>query len=156
MPLYMDFHKLESSDISMEELDRVHSKDLAIQERYGVFELKYWMNLKAKNLFCLVQGPNKEACNEVHKQAHGNTPCNIIEVSEDEFNFYFGIGTNISDMANTESGEIDTGFRTILLLSYNDLSGQSDHYLKEVNRLIEHHKGSRVIKLCNYEIVNAI
>lgn len=144
MPLYMDFHKLNTSDISMEQLAEDHDKDLAIQEKFGVFELKYWVNLEAKNLFCLVQGPNKEACNEVHKQAHGNTPCNIIEVSEEEFNIYFGIGKSINDMAHTESGEIDTGFRTILLFSHENLSGRNDHYLKEVNRLIEHHKGSRV------------
>ena len=55
MPLYMDFHKLDRDDISMEELDKTHNEDLAIQERFGVFELKYWVNLKAKNLFCLVQ-----------------------------------------------------------------------------------------------------
>lgn len=141
----MDFHKLESSDISMEELAKTHDEDLAIQERFGVFELKYWVNLEAKNLFCLVQGPNKEACNEVHRQSHGNTPCNIIEVSEDEFNLYFGIGNSVNDMAHTESGEIDTGFRTILLLSHHDLTGQNVHYVKEVNRLIEYHNGTRVI-----------
>ncbi|MBN2009985.1 DUF4242 domain-containing protein, partial [candidate division KSB1 bacterium] len=114
-------------------------------ERFGVFELKYWVNLEAKNLFCLVQGPNKEACNEVHKQSHGNTACNIIEVSEDEFNLYFGIGKSVNDMAHTESGEIDTGYRTILLLSLDDLAGQNSHYLNEINRLIEYHKGVRVI-----------
>jgi len=145
MPLYMDFHKLESLDISMEELAKSHAEDLAIQERYGVFELKYWVNLEAKNLFCLVQGPDKEACNEVHRQSHGNTPCNIIEVSEEEFNLYFGIGKSVNDMAHTESGEIDTGFRTIFLLSLEELSPQNAHYLKEINRLIEHHKGVRII-----------
>ncbi|MCG6912275.1 DUF4242 domain-containing protein [bacterium BMS3Abin03] len=145
MPLYMDFHKLDSSDISMEELAKAHDEDLAIQERFGVFELKYWVNVEARTLFCLVQGPDMEACNEVHKQSHGNAACNIIEVSEDEFNLYFGIGKSVNDLAHTESGEIDTGFRTILLLSHNDLSGQNDHYLKEVNRLIEHNKGVRVI-----------
>ena len=145
MPLYMDFHNLDSEDISMEELAKGHNEDLAIQERFGVFELKYWVNIEAKSLFCLVQGPNKEACNEVHKQSHGNTPCNIIEVSEDEFNLYFGIGKSVNDLAHTESGEIDTGYRTLLLLSLDDLTGQKGHYLKEVNRLIEHHKGNRVI-----------
>ena len=144
MPLYMDFHKMDSSNVSMEELARDHYKDLAMQESYGVFELKYWVNLEAKNLFCLVQGPNKEACNEVHRQSHGNTPCNIIEVSEEEFNLYFGTGKSVNDMAHTKSGEIDTGFRTILLLSLEDLSAQDAHYLKEVNRLIEHHRGVRV------------
>jgi AraC-like DNA-binding protein len=145
MPLYMDFHKLDSSDISMEELAKAHDEDLAIQERFGVFELKYWVNVEAKSLFCLVQGPSKEACNEVHRQSHGNAPCNIIEVSEDEFNVYFGIGKSVNDLAHTESGEIDTGYRTLLLFSHDDLSGQNNHYSKEVNRLIEHYKGSRVI-----------
>ena len=145
MPLYMDFHKLESENISLEELIKTHDEDLAIQDQYGVLEIKYWVNLEAKNLFCLVQGPNKEACNEVHKQSHGNTPCNIIEVSEDEVHLFLGKGESINDMAHTESGEIDTGFRTILLLCNDDLSGQDNHYVKEINRLIEHHKGSRVI-----------
>jgi AraC-like DNA-binding protein len=145
MPLYMDFHKLGSSDISKEELTKIHDEDLAIQERFGVFELKYWVNLDAKNLFCLVQAPSKEAFNNVHKHSHGKTACNIIEVSEDEFNLFFGIGKSVNDIAHTESGEIDTGFRTILLLSHADLSGQGNHYIKEVNRLIEYHKGTRVI-----------
>jgi AraC-like DNA-binding protein len=141
----MDFHKLDSSDISKEEMKKIHDEDLAIQERFGVYELKYWVNLEAKNLFCLAQAPSKEAFNEVHKQSHGNTACNIIEVSEDEFSLYFGVGKSVNDLAHTESGEIDTGFRTILLLSHDDLSGQNDHYVKEVNRLIEYHKGTRVI-----------
>ena len=152
----MDFHKLDSEDISMEELAKAHDEDLAIQERFGVFELKYWVNVEAKTLFCLVQGPNKEACNEVHKQSHGNAPCNIIEVSEDEFNLYFGIGKSVNDLAHTESGEIDTGYRTILLLSLDDLNGQNGHYLKEINRLIEHHKGSRVIYPDNDILVSFI
>jgi len=141
----MDFHKLDSSVISKEELTKFHDEDLAIQEKFGVFELKYWANLEAKNLFCLAQAPSKEAFNEVHKQSHGRTACNIIEVSEDEFNLYFGTGKSVNDLAHTESGEIDTGFRTILLLSLDDLCGQNDHYLKEVNRLIEHNNGTRVI-----------
>jgi AraC-like DNA-binding protein len=145
MPLYMDFHKLDTSDISKEEMIRIHDEDLAMQERFGVFELKYWVNLEAKNLFCLAQAPSKEAFNNVHKHSHGRTACNIIEVSEDEFNLFFGIGKSVNDIAHTESGEFDTGFRTILLLGYTDLSGQNDPYVKEVNRLIEYHKGTRVI-----------
>lgn len=145
MPLYMDFHKLDSSIVSKEEMKKFHDEDLAMQERFGVYELKYWVNLEAKNLFCLAQAPNKEAFNNVHKNSHGRTACNIIEVSEDEFNLFFGVGISVNDIAHMESGEIDTGFRTILLLSHDDLSGQDDNYVKEVNRLIEYHKGIRVI-----------
>ena len=156
MPLYMDFHKLDSSDISKEEMQKLHDEDLAIQERFGVYELKYWVNLNAKNLFCLAQAPSKEAFNEVHKQSHGRTACNIIEVSEDEFNLFFGPGKSVNDIAHTESGEIDTGIRTILLLSHYDLSGQGDHYIKEVNRLIEYYKGTRVIYPDNDILVSFI
>jgi len=145
MPLYLDFHKLETSDISTEELHETHNMDLAAQAEFGVTELKYWVNLEAQNLFCLVRAPNKEACNKVHENSHGNTACNIIEVSEAEFNLYFGVGHDINELAHTEAGEFDTGFRTILLLSHTDFTGQSDQYLNEVIELIEAHNGVRVI-----------
>lgn len=146
MPLFMDIHTVDSDAFSVEDVVKAHMKDLAIQERFGVIQIKYWVNVEAKTLFCLMEGPNKEACNEVHKQSHGNTACNIIEVADDEFNLYLGEGNNINDLAYTNSGEIDTGYRTILLLNIADLTGKYDHYINEINRLIDQHNGSHIIQ----------
>jgi AraC-like DNA-binding protein len=146
MPLYMDIHTVDSDDFSVEDVVKAHMQDLAIQERFGVIQIKYWVNVDAKTLFCLMEGPNKEACNQVHKESHGNTACNIIEVSDDEFNLYLGEGDNVNDLAYTNSGDLDTGYRTILLLNFTDLTGKYDHYNNEINRIIIQHKGVPILQ----------
>jgi len=145
MPLYMDIHTVDSETFSVEDVVKAHMEDLAIQERFGVIQLKYWVNVEAKTLFCLMEGPDREACNQVHIESHGNTACNIIEVSDDEYNLFLGIGKDINDLAQTESGEIDTGYRTILLSNVVDFTGKYKHYSKEIKRLIEKHKGVIIV-----------
>ena len=145
MPLYMDIHTVDSDAFSVEDVVKAHMEDLAIQERFGVVQIKYWVNVDAKTLFCLMEGPDKDACNEVHKQSHGNTACNIIEVADDEFNLFLGEGKNVNDLAHYNSGEVDTGYRTILLLSIDDLTGKYGHFLNETYRLIKKHKGVSII-----------
>ncbi len=146
MPLYMDIHIVDSDNFTVEDVVKAHMQDLAIQERFGVNQLKYWVNEKAKTLFCLMEGPNKEACNEVHRKSHGDTACNIIEVSDDEFNLFLGVGGSVNDLAHTISGDLDTGYRTILLISIVDLTGKYNIFFNEINRLIEQHKGVLIIQ----------
>jgi len=146
MPLYMDIHTVDSDDFSVEDVVKAHMEDLAIQERFGVIQIKYWVNVEAKTLFCLMEGPDKEACNEVHKESHGNTACNIIEVSDDEFHLFLGEGKNVNDLAYTNSGELDTGYRTILLMSLVDLTGKYVHFVNEIQRLIERYEGVPILQ----------
>ena len=101
MPLYMDIHKVDSDVFTVEDVVKAHMKDLAIQAKFGVIQIKYWVNVKAKTLFCLMEGPNKEACNLVHKESHGNTAYNIIEVFDDEYNLFLGTGKSVNDLAHT-------------------------------------------------------
>lgn len=142
----MDIHTVDSADFSVEDVVKAHMEDLAIQERFGVTQLKYWVNVNAKTLFCLMEGPNKEACNEVHKQSHGNTACNIIEVFDDEFNLYLGDGKSVNDLAHYDSGEVDTGYRTILLLNITDLGCKKDNYHIQIHKIIDQHNGTIIIQ----------
>ena len=146
MPLYMDIHTVDSDTFSVEDVVKAHMEDLAIQERFGVVQLKYWVNVEAKTIFCLMEGPDKKSCNMVHVESHGNTACNIIEVSDDEYNLFLGIGNDINDLAQTEAGEIDTGYRTILLSNLTDFTGKYKHLSKEIKRLVQRHKGVLVVQ----------
>lgn len=146
MPLFMDIHTVDSDSFTVEDVVKAHMKDLAIQDDYGVKQLKYWVNVEAKTLFCLMVGPTKEACHEVHKQSHGNTACNIIEVSDDEFNLFLGNGTDINDLAQTVSREIDTGYRTLLSISLLDLSGMHERHSNKAIEIIKHHKGTPIAR----------
>jgi Protein of unknown function (DUF4242) len=82
MPLFMDLHKAEDYDAkpTVEDIKKNHIADLAVQEKYGVKFLQYWINEDAGLVFCLMEAPDKESCAAVHREAHGAMPCNIIEL----------------------------------------------------------------------------
>lgn len=123
MPLFMDFHKIDSDAVTEDDMYQAHLRDVAVQNKHGLIYKKYYLNLPHKTAFCLMESPDKEACMESHKEAHGVGACNIIEVSrEHEFNPYMGEGgKNEQDLALTISGEMDSGYRTIMLVDFLDL-----------------------------------
>ncbi|MCP4976767.1 MAG: DUF4242 domain-containing protein [Maribacter sp.] len=156
MPLYMDIHTVNSDSFSVEDVVKAHMEDLAIQDKFGVTQLKYWVNEGAKTLFCLMEGPDKEACHQVHKQSHGNTACNIIEVSDNEYNLFMGVGMAINDLAQTQSGDLDTGYRTIFQMNLICLSGSREKFVEEIYDLIEQHDGVLILEPCDEFLVSFI
>ncbi|HMD87871.1 MAG TPA: DUF4242 domain-containing protein [Anaerolineaceae bacterium] len=81
MPLYMDIHK-KVDGATAEAVAGAHAKDLEVQEKYGVKYVKYWMDEDSGTIFCLVEAPNKEAAERVHREAHGLLADEIHEVQE--------------------------------------------------------------------------
>jgi hypothetical protein len=81
MPLFMDIHK-HVPGLTKEGVAAAHVKDLEIQEKYGVKYLKYWYDQKSGKIFCLVEAPDREAANAVHRESHGLVADEIIEVQE--------------------------------------------------------------------------
>ncbi len=81
MPLYMDIHK-HVDGLTAEGVSDAHKKDLETQQKHGVEYLQYWYNEKDGTVFCLVRAPNKEAAEQVHREAHGLVADELIEVRE--------------------------------------------------------------------------
>jgi hypothetical protein len=81
MPLYMDVHNI-SGGVSADDVAKAHEADLATQGGHGVEYKKYWVDEKAGKIFCLVEAPDAEAANTVHREAHGLVADEIFEVSE--------------------------------------------------------------------------
>jgi hypothetical protein len=81
MPLYLDIHK-KVDGATDEAVAAAHQKDLETQEKYGVKYMKYWLDEGTGTIFCLVEAPNKEAAERVHREAHGLTADEIHEVTE--------------------------------------------------------------------------
>jgi hypothetical protein len=81
MPLYMDIHK-KVDGVTAEAAAEAHQKDLETQGKYGVNYEKFWVDEKSGTIFCLVEAPNKEAAERVHREAHGLVADEIHEVSE--------------------------------------------------------------------------
>ena len=81
MPLFMDVHDM-SDGVAVADVAAAHQKDLETQEKYGVNYLRYWVDENAGKIFCLVESPDAESANTVHREAHGLVADNIYEVQE--------------------------------------------------------------------------
>jgi len=146
MPLFMDFHKIDSEAFTEEDMYRAHLRDVAVQNKHGLIYKRYYLNLHHKTAFCLMESPSKEACVESHKEAHGIGACNVIEVSrENEFISFMGEGDqNEQDLALTLSGEIDSGFRTIMLIDFLEIKEIHALTTAEITDTIKNYKGNVV------------
>ncbi len=81
MTLYMDVHR-KVKGLTAKGAADAHKKDLQVQEKHGVKYLKYWVDEKAGQIFCLFEAPSKEAGEKVHREAHGLVADEIFEVKE--------------------------------------------------------------------------
>jgi AraC-like DNA-binding protein len=126
MPLFMDLHQAADYEAkpTMEAIKRNHIADLQVQSKYGVRFLQYWINEEAGLVFCLMEAPDKEACAAVHQEAHGNMPCNVIELKGGDYKALMGEEgrVNAFDIAENAAGELDAGYRTLLMLDLISLA----------------------------------
>jgi len=81
MTLYMDVHRL-GNPVTLDEVATAHAADLEVQDEFAVHYLRYWVDEAAGQIFCLVDAPDPEAANRVHKNAHGLVADEIHEVAE--------------------------------------------------------------------------
>jgi Protein of unknown function (DUF4242) len=81
MPLYLDVHTMEGA-VSLDEVATAHLADLQTQGEHDVNYLRYWVDEGAGKIFCLVEAPNADAANTVHREAHGLVADEIYEVRE--------------------------------------------------------------------------
>jgi hypothetical protein len=81
MPLFMDIHAL-GPGVTMDDVAKAHQADLATQGGHDVDYLRYWVDESKGQVFCLVEAPNAEAANTVHREAHGLVADSIYQVQE--------------------------------------------------------------------------
>ena len=81
MTLFMDAHTLEGG-VAVADVAAAHQADLETQTAYGVSYLRYWVDEAAGKIFCLVEAPDAETANTVHREAHGLVADEIYAVTE--------------------------------------------------------------------------
>lgn len=81
MPLFMDVHHMEGG-VAAADVAGAHQKDLETQDAYGVVYKRYWVDERAGKIFCLVDAPDAESANTVHREAHGLVADEIYQVEE--------------------------------------------------------------------------
>ena len=80
MPLFMDVHNVPG--VKAEDVAKAHQEDLKIQDDHGVDYRQYWVDEANGKIFCLVEAPDAEAANTVHREAHGLVADEVYPVTE--------------------------------------------------------------------------
>lgn len=124
MPLFMDFHK--GLNITVEDVKKAHIADQRVQDKYGVKYHQFWVNEEAGTIFCLMEGPDKESCEAVHREAHGNIACTMIEVETGFYKLFMGEGHHIEHgLVHHDDGTPDLGYRNVLVVTIRGISSPS-------------------------------
>lgn len=114
--MFMDYHK--GLSLSIDDVKKAHIADEAVQSKYGVVYHQFWVNEQDGTVFCLMEGPDKEACASVHREAHGGVACSIVEVAVGFYKLLMGNGHIIEGgHVKHSDGSADVAIRNILLLN---------------------------------------
>jgi len=116
--LYIDVHRLPPGKVSYEDVAKAHAKDLAVQKKYGVEFLKFWVDESKGLVYCLSSAGDSTSIRDAHKEAHGLLPAEIYAVTDapeakakDKRNFFLdvhelGVG-NVNAAAVAEAHQKD-------------------------------------------------
>jgi hypothetical protein len=81
--LYLDLHEFGPGKVPpAAAVADAHKKDLAVQGKYGVNIVDYWINEKEGTIVCLAQAPDSAALTKTHKEAHGLVPARVTKINE--------------------------------------------------------------------------
>jgi hypothetical protein len=81
VPLNMDVHNIEGG-VAKTDGAKVYEADLSAQVSRGVHYRSYWVDERARKIFCLVEAPTAESTADVHREARRLVGDEIFEVSE--------------------------------------------------------------------------
>lgn len=81
MTLYMDVHSIDGG-VAINDVAQAHMADLQAQDQFGVRYLRYWVDEANGKVFCLVDSPDADSANRVHREAHGLVADEITQVKE--------------------------------------------------------------------------
>lgn len=120
MAIFMDRHDL--SAITAADAAEAHRRDIEIQDRYGVKFLTYWFDQQRGTVFCLVDAPDAETAQCVHREAHGFIAGEVVEVALSAVEAFLGRIQDPEQAPGQSSGEMDCGHRAIL---FTDIVGST-------------------------------
>jgi len=143
MPIYMDVHIVPG--VKAKDVAEAHRKDLFHQEEHGCKCMTYWIDEQRENIFCLIEAPEKEAVEELHRRAHGLVPNKIIEVNNSLVESFLGRIYDPKDAGINDDGLKvfnDSSFRILLVTKTNDPALlQHKHGIEKANELLALHNG---------------
>jgi hypothetical protein len=80
--LFLDIHHLTPGSVTAAAVAGAHEKDLAVQGKYDVNFINYWVDEKLGTVVCLSEAPDSLAIIHTHTEAHGLVPAKVQRVTQ--------------------------------------------------------------------------
>jgi class 3 adenylate cyclase len=136
----MDRH--DGVELTTDDVAEAHALDLAIQAKYDVNYHTYFYDRDAGIVFCLIEGPNREAVEAVHREAHDASANTIIEIPDGA-----ALDQLLGALSNRrpDGGVISPATRAIL---FTDLCGsvEQTHALGDEGHMTVLREHNRVVR----------
>ncbi len=118
MPIFMDRHTMPEGT-TMKDVENAHHADMHAQNKHGVNFLTYWYDPNAGCVFCVADAPDSAAIENVHGEAHGNIPHDIVEVDLGNVQAFMG---EIKDPEKDSEGnlQVEDSVRCIMFTDLED------------------------------------
>ncbi|RRB01229.1 DUF4242 domain-containing protein [Larkinella rosea] len=80
--LFLDIHELGPGNVTAKAVAEAHAKDLAVQGKYNVNFINYWVDEKTGTVMCLSEAKDANSVINTHKEAHGLIPVEVHPVKQ--------------------------------------------------------------------------
>ena len=80
--LFLDVHELGPGNVKAADVAAAHQKDLAVEKKYGVNFVNYWVDERKGVVMCLSEAPDSTSIINTHKEAHGLIPKYVLSVKQ--------------------------------------------------------------------------
>jgi hypothetical protein len=81
---FIDVHRLGPGNVTAKAVAEAHEEDLKKQKSFGVEFIKYWVDEKKGQVYCLAKTSNPQNILDTHREAHGLIPHEIYPVTVGE------------------------------------------------------------------------
>jgi class 3 adenylate cyclase len=121
MPIFMDRHDIRG--VTAADIANLHSRDVAIEDKYNTKYMAYWFDAQRGTGFCLVQAPDAATAEKVHLEAHGQVASSIIPVDLGAVEAFLGrIGDPHVDVGSGVP-TVDSALRAVM---FTDIVGSTE------------------------------
>jgi len=142
--LYIDVHHLGAGKVTAAAVAGAHAKDLATEKKYGVHFIRYWVNEKDGDVYCLSSAPDSQSIRDTHAAAHGLLPDQTWLVTGGQDGKFNGEKDFFLDVHELGAGNVTA--KDVAAAHQKDLATQQKYGVNFVNYWVDE-KNGRVVCL---------
>ena len=137
--LYIDVHQLEPGKVKYEDVAKAHAKDLAVENKYGVHFIKYWVNEEKGLVYCLSSASDTQSIRKTHGEAHGLMPEHIYQVSDGRESTLNGENNFFLDVHYLGAGNVSA--KDVAAAHQKDLAVENKYGVNFINYWVDEKAG---------------